>query len=69
MDFGCNQLGPCRFKCLVGSQCRHRPAKSKLGKLATPNTERYLKLHNGDVYDSETNSLLKRLTLQDILND
>ena len=52
------------------SQCRYRPAKIQYkpkGIKATLNTERYLKLHNGDIYDCDTNSILNRLSLQDFM--
>ena len=37
------------------------------GVKATLNTERYLKLHNGDIYDCCTNSILNRLSLIDFM--
>ena len=49
---------------------RYQPAKIQYkpkGIKATLNTERYLKLHNGDIYDCDTNSILNRLSLQDFM--
>ena len=50
------------------SQSRYQPAQSKPFKHATPNTERYLKLHNGDIYDVDSNTILSRKALYDILS-
>ena len=52
------------------SQGRYRLDKIQYkpkGVKATLNTERYLKLHNGDIYDCDTNSILNRLSLIDFM--
>ncbi len=49
-------------------QSRYQPAQIKPFKVATPNMERYLKLHNGDIYDVDSNSILNRKALYDILH-
>ena len=52
------------------SQDRPEPAKPNKGrsfKYAVPNTKRYLKLHNGDIYDVDSNTILNRKELLKML--
>ena len=44
-----------------------KPNKGRSFKYAVPNTKRYLKLHNGDIYDVDSNTVLNRLELLTML--
>ncbi|KKM03855.1 hypothetical protein LCGC14_1770180 [marine sediment metagenome] len=44
-----------------------RRVKSKGFKYAEPNTKRYLELHNGDIYDVDSNTILNRKELLKML--
>ncbi len=61
-------LDICKF--YKPTQDRLEPAKPNKGgsfKYAVPNTKRYLKLHNGDIYDVDSNTVLNRLVLLTML--
>ncbi len=46
-------------------QCRYRPVKSAVSR---PNQKKYLKLYNGDIYHVESNTILDRQNLLDLLD-
>ena len=66
MKFGCNQSGSCSFKFLVYSQSRYQPAKIAVSSV---NNRKYLKLYNGDIYCVETNTILNRHTLLELMEN
>ena len=58
----------CMFRKPAKNRVKPEPVKKKPGRLATPNTERYLKLHNGNVYDVDSNTVLWRQALKALLD-
>ena len=59
--------GPSRCGYCRPSQGRYRPVKSRGFKYAEPNTKRYLELHNGNIYDVDSNTILNRKELLKML--
>ena len=64
---GCNLSGPCSFKFLVHSQDRYRPVEIKV--LTSKADKRYYKLHNGNILDLDTKTILDRTGLTALLDD
>lgn len=50
------------------SPSRYRPAKSEVIGISYPNPKRYHKLQDGNILDTETNTILIRNALQEILD-
>ena len=61
----CIYIGSCSTFRPVRS--RYRPAKSAV--LATPTDKRYFKLHNGDILDTESKTILNWEALRSLLDD
>lgn len=61
-----------KFECTAGEnkcgfQSRYRPAQSKPS--ITPANKRYYKLHNGDILDIDSKTILDRQALEVLLNE
>lgn len=61
----CSKCGEFVCRCR-DSQCRYQPAQIEAS--ARPNKSQYLKLWNGDIYDTKSNTILTREALESLLD-